>query len=67
MLCFTAAAHFNSMRSDLVAMVPPWMPSPGLAVTITGVPADGGRQLRCDLPQIRTPPFEDETDDSAHG
>ena len=37
MFFFTAAAHFNSMRSDLVAMVPPWMPSPGLAVTITGI------------------------------
>ena len=37
MLCFTAAAHFNSMRSDLIAMVPPWVPNPALAVTFTGI------------------------------
>jgi uncharacterized membrane protein len=37
MLCFTAAAHFNSMRPDLVAMVPPSVPNPGLMVTFTGV------------------------------
>ena len=37
MLCFTAAAHFNSMRADLVRMVPPWVPAPGLMVTFTGV------------------------------
>ena len=27
MFCFTAAAHFNSMRPDLIAMVPPFVPS----------------------------------------
>lgn len=37
MLCFTAAAHFNSMRSDLVAMVPPYVPNPELMVTFTGI------------------------------
>jgi uncharacterized membrane protein len=37
MLCFTAAAHFNSMRPDLVRMVPPEVPYPGFIVTLTGV------------------------------
>ncbi len=37
MFCFTAAAHFNSMRADLVRMVPPSMPAPELMVTVTGV------------------------------
>ena len=37
MLCFTAAAHFNSMRGDLVRMVPPSIPNPELMVTFTGV------------------------------
>ncbi len=37
MFCVTAAAHFNSMRPDLVAMVPPGVPSPGLMVTVTGL------------------------------
>ncbi len=37
MFCFTAAAHFNSMRPDLVRMVPPSVPSPALMVTVTGV------------------------------
>jgi uncharacterized membrane protein len=37
MLCFTAAAHFNSMRADLVRMVPPMVPNPELMVTFTGV------------------------------
>jgi uncharacterized membrane protein len=37
MLTFTAAAHFNSMRPDLVAMVPPAVPAPELMVTFTGV------------------------------
>jgi uncharacterized membrane protein len=29
-------AHFNSMRTDLVAMVPPSIPNPELMVTFTG-------------------------------
>lgn len=37
MLLFTAAAHFNSMRADLIRMVPPAIPNPGLMVTLTGV------------------------------
>lgn len=37
MLCFTAAAHFNSMRGDLVRMVPPSIPNPELMVTFTGI------------------------------
>src|SRR5262245_39460181 len=28
MFCFTAAAHFNRMRPDMVAMVPPFVPNP---------------------------------------
>jgi uncharacterized membrane protein len=37
MLCFTAAAHFNSMRPDIVAMVPPLVPNPAFMVTFTGI------------------------------
>jgi uncharacterized membrane protein len=37
MFCFTAAAHFNSMRADMVAMVPPGVPNPELMVTFTGL------------------------------
>ena len=37
MLCFTASAHFNAMRGDLVRMVPPWVPFPEFTVTFTGV------------------------------
>ena len=37
MFCFTASAHFNSMRADLVRMVPPAIPNPELMVTFTGV------------------------------
>lgn len=37
MFCFTAAAHFNSLRPDLVRMVPPQVPNPELMVTFTGV------------------------------
>jgi uncharacterized membrane protein len=37
MFCFTAVAHFNSMRADMVRMVPPVIPNPGLVVTFTGV------------------------------
>src|SRR5918994_241258 len=37
MLCFTAAAHFNSMRPDLVRMVPPFIPNPEFMVTFTGI------------------------------
>jgi uncharacterized membrane protein len=37
MFCFTAVAHFNSIRPDLVAMVPPFVPRPELMVTLTGI------------------------------
>ncbi len=37
MLCVTASAHFNSMRADLVRMVPPAVPNPELMVTFTGI------------------------------
>lgn len=37
MLCFTAAAHFNDMRPDMIAMVPPSVPNPELMVTLTGI------------------------------
>jgi uncharacterized membrane protein len=37
MLCFTAAAHFNSMRPDMVAMVSPSVPNPEFMVTFTGI------------------------------
>lgn len=37
MFCFTAAAHFNRMRADMIAMVPPVVPNPEFMVTFTGV------------------------------
>jgi uncharacterized membrane protein len=37
MFCFTAVAHFNAMRTDLIRMVPPWVPAPELMVTFTGI------------------------------
>src|SRR5687767_11995393 len=37
MLCFTAIAHFNSMRADLIRMVPPALPNPEFLVTFTGI------------------------------
>ncbi|PTA45725.1 DoxX family membrane protein [Micromonospora sp. RP3T] len=37
MFLLTGAAHFTSRRADLVAMVPPTLPRPGLLVTLTGV------------------------------
>ena len=33
----TGLAHFMGMRAELIAMVPPALPNPGLLVTITGV------------------------------
>jgi uncharacterized membrane protein len=36
-LLFTAAAHLNSMRRDLIRMVPPAVPNPALMVTLTGI------------------------------
>lgn len=37
MFLLTAGAHFIGMRDELIAMVPPALPEPGLLVTITGV------------------------------
>jgi len=37
MFLFTAIAHFTPMRKDMIAMVPPSFPQPGLLVTITGI------------------------------
>ena len=37
MFCFTAVAHFNSMRGDLIRMMPPGIPHPEFMVTITGI------------------------------
>lgn len=37
MFLFTAAAHFNAMRPDLVRMVPTSVPDPELVVTFTGI------------------------------
>jgi uncharacterized membrane protein len=37
MFLFTAAAHFNNMRGDMVRMVPPFVPNPELMVTFTGI------------------------------
>lgn len=33
----TGVAHFIGMRAELISMVPPALPEPGLLVTITGV------------------------------
>jgi uncharacterized membrane protein len=33
----TGLAHFIGMRAELIAMVPPALPAPGLLVTVTGV------------------------------
>ena len=37
MFAMTGVAHFVGMRDELVAMVPPSLPAPGVLVTITGV------------------------------
>jgi len=37
MFFFTAAAHFNSLRGDLVRMVPPSVPAPEAVITFTGI------------------------------
>ncbi|KQY57319.1 DoxX family protein [Nocardioides sp. Root140] len=37
MFTVTGCAHFVGMRDDLIAMVPPSLPSPGTLVTLTGV------------------------------
>ena len=37
MLLFTASAHFTKMKSDLVRMVPDWIPRPMVLIYFTGV------------------------------
>jgi uncharacterized membrane protein len=37
MFIFTATAHFNRMRPDLISMVPPRLPNPAVLVTLTGI------------------------------
>lgn len=37
MFLLTASAHFGDRRDDLVRMVPPALPAPGLLVTLTGL------------------------------
>ena len=37
MFLFTAVAHFNRTREDLIRMVPPQFPNPSTLVTITGI------------------------------
>jgi uncharacterized membrane protein len=37
MFVFTGIAHFTRTRADLVRMVPPSLPNPGLLVTLTGI------------------------------
>ncbi len=37
MFVMTGVAHFVGMRAELVSMVPPGLPAPGLLVTVTGV------------------------------
>jgi uncharacterized membrane protein len=37
MFALTGVAHFVGMRAELIAMVPEWLPFPGLIVTVTGI------------------------------
>ncbi|SDF42067.1 Uncharacterized membrane protein [Lentzea fradiae] len=37
MFVLTGGAHFIGMREELISMVPPALPAPGLLVTVTGV------------------------------
>lgn len=37
MFVLTGLAHFVGMRSEMIEMVPPGLPAPGLLVTITGI------------------------------
>ncbi|WP_433273604.1 DoxX family protein [Actinosynnema sp. CS-041913] len=37
MFTATGVAHFVGMREELIAMVPPALPAPGLIITVTGV------------------------------
>ncbi|QQQ74327.1 DoxX family protein [Saccharothrix sp. 6-C] len=37
MFVATGVAHFAGLREELIAMVPPAVPAPGLVITVTGV------------------------------
>ncbi len=37
MFVLTGVSHFVGMRADLISMIPPALPGPGLLVTVTGV------------------------------
>ncbi len=37
MFFLTASAHWGKRRADLIGMAPPWVPNPGLTVTVTGI------------------------------
>ncbi|GAA3996906.1 hypothetical protein GCM10022247_16140 [Allokutzneria multivorans] len=37
MFLLTGFAHWSKLRAGMIAMVPPWLPNPGLLVTVTGV------------------------------
>lgn len=37
MFVLTGGAHFVGLRSEMIAMVPPALPMPGLLVTVTGI------------------------------
>ena len=37
MFTLTGIVHFVGMRAELIAMVPKWLPMPGLTVTVTGI------------------------------
>lgn len=37
MFVATGVAHFVGMRAEMISMVPPGLPAPGLLVTVTGV------------------------------
>ncbi|WP_235450823.1 hypothetical protein [Streptomyces sioyaensis] len=50
MFTLTAGAHFVGMREELVAMVPPALPAPGLLVTLTGI-----AELACALGLLWSP------------
>ena len=37
MFLLTASAHWGKRRTDLIRMAPPWVPNPGLTITVTGI------------------------------
>jgi uncharacterized membrane protein len=37
MFLLTASAHWGKRRADLIRMAPPWVPNPGLTITVTGI------------------------------